>query len=158
MADRHVASVEVDLTQAEADRLLKVGKHYRGKKSYIFPSGGKKLQIPLVSSDKREKFFLDVNSMRLDITKVTFQTRVRIVIPLARVDIIKGGFHRNPDGTIITGSHIHRYREGYGDKWAEPLPSEFGNTDDVFQVFHHFLEYCNVIEKPIFDKPLFTNP
>ena len=115
-------------------------------------------QFTLVSSDKRDEFILDVNSMRLDVKKFSFGTRTQSIITLARVDIARGGFHRNPDGVKIIEPHIHRYREGYGDKWAEPLPPEFGDTDNIFQVFQHFLTYCNVIEKPMFDNPLFTNP
>ena len=150
-----IMNEEVDLPQAEANRLLKVGKYCLEKRPYLFPSGGVKLQIPLVSSDKRDEFILDVNSMRLDVKKFSFGTRTQSVITLARVDITKGGFHKNPDGVKITEPHIHVYREGFGDKWAEPLPPEFGNVDDIFQVLQYFLEYCNVIEKPMFAKPLF---
>ena len=152
------ADKEINLTQAEADHLLAMKKHCFENKSYIFPSGGRKIQIPLISSDKRNEFILDVNSKRLDLQKFTFNTRTKTVITLVRVDIIKSGFHKNPDdGTIITGPHIHRYREGYGDKLAKPLPPEFGNPDDIFQVFQYFLEYCNIIQKPVFVKPLFAN-
>ncbi|KJU85379.1 prophage protein [Candidatus Magnetobacterium bavaricum] len=28
--------------------------------------------------------------------------------------------HRNPDDTEISSPHLHRYREGYADKWAYP--------------------------------------
>ena len=155
---KYKISDATDLTQDEADILLAMEKHCFEKKPYLFPSGGEKIRIPLIASNKREHFMLVVNSMRLNLQKYNFNALTKKVIPLVRVDIMQGPAHRNPDGEIITGSHIHRYREGAGDKWASPLPHEFGDPNDAFQVFQNFLDFCKVITKPMVSKSLLGNP
>ena len=41
-------------------------------------------------------------------------------IGLCRIDAAP--YHINPDGTELRDTpHMHIYREGYGDKWAEPI-------------------------------------
>ncbi len=53
--------------------------------------------------------------------------------------------HRNPDGTMISGPHIHRYREGQDDKWAYPLPPQMAECcDNPTDILGRFMEYCNV--------------
>jgi hypothetical protein len=146
----------IHLTQAEANRLLAMKKHRTGSESYEFPFGGKRVKIPLVSEDRRHEFELDVHSKRIDLKKYTFGTRTRRVITLVRVDLRSGGRHINPDHTVVVGTHIHRYREGYGDKCAAPLPPELGNPNSAFDVFQRFMDYCKIVTKPIIVKSLFT--
>jgi hypothetical protein len=58
---------------------------------------------------------------------------------------------------LVIGNHLHRYRAGFGDKWAAPLPEEFGTTDNIFELCQHFLDYCNVETRPIFNQSLLNN-
>jgi len=44
--------------------------------------------------------------------------------------------------------HLHVYREGYGDKWAVPVPAEFTDTSDLVCTLRDFMKYCNVQECP----------
>ena len=114
----------IHLTQEDADRLVVMEKHCLQSKCYPFPREGEKVMVPLVSEDRRHEFEMDVYSSRIDLKKYTFGNRTRRVITLIRVDIGSGGRHVNPDNEAITGPHIHKYREGFGDKWAEPLPDD----------------------------------
>jgi hypothetical protein len=67
---------------------------------------------------------------------------------LARLDF-GGPPHRNPDGEEIPCPHLHLYREGYGDKWAVPIPVDrFPNVNDLWLTLQDFMDYCNVIEPP----------
>jgi hypothetical protein len=51
---------------------------------------------------------------------------------LVRLDL-GGAPHRNRDDEEIGVPHLHLYREGFGDKWATPLPSDrFRNPADVW--------------------------
>ena len=86
--------------------------------------------------------------------KGTYQNRARQTVILARVDF-GGAPHRNPDGVEVPCPHLHRYREGYGTKWAEPVPPEFGSGGDPWNLLNRFLEYCNVTQPPLFDRELF---
>jgi len=85
----------------------------------------------------------------------TFQTRARKTIILARLDI-EGPPHRNPDGEEIPCSHLHLYREGFDDKWAQQLPKNFTNPNDIWKTLDEFMDFCFVITKPFIEKGLFT--
>ncbi|MDG6271690.1 DUF6978 family protein [Glaesserella parasuis] len=86
---------------------------------------------------------------------ITFQTRARKAIVLVRLDI-EGPPHRNPDGEEIICPHIHLYREGYGDKWAYPLPDELKSVlDRPYELLDKFMDYCHIIGKPMIQRELF---
>jgi hypothetical protein len=143
------------LTQQEADALLALDKHYHGSERFSFPSLGGALRIPLHSDDNREEFSLDITRGRIELRKNTFQSRARKAVILARIDI-GGPPHRNPDGEEIACPHLHLYREGWGDKWAMPLPDVFTNHADAWQTLEEFMAFCNVVTRPPILKELFT--
>jgi hypothetical protein len=113
------------------------------------------LKIPLKSKDQHEEFILDISRGRIALKKSTFQIRTKLTIALARIDIA-GAPHRNPDGKEIACPHIHRYRHGAGDKWAEPLPQVFSDPENLLQVLEDFMDFCNFTKKPIIQRELFT--
>jgi len=147
---------EIDLTQAEADVLLAMAKCKVDDEPWDYPGLGGALSIPLVSQDRRERFVLDIRRGRIKSLKGTYQTRARQVVILVRL-CFGGAPHRNPDGEKIASPHLHRYREGYGDKWAEPLPmAEFPQSADLWQTLQDFMRYCNIIEPPHIVRGLFS--
>ncbi len=143
------------LTQQEADALLALEKHFLGNDRFAFPDLGGALRIPLHSSDRREEFSLDITRGRILLEKNTFQTRARKAVILARLDLA-GPPHRNPDGEEIDCPHLHLYREGYGDKWAGPLPEVFTGIENPIELMDAFMDYCQVVGKPIINRGLFT--
>lgn len=143
------------LTQQEADALFVLEKHYRGSGRFSFPSLGGALRIPLHSQDQREEFSLDVTRGRIELRKNTFQTRARKAVILARIDL-GGPPHRNPDDEEIACPHLHVYREGFGDKWATPLPPRFSNANDAWSTLFEFMDFCNVSTRPVILQELFT--
>jgi hypothetical protein len=143
------------LTQQEADALLALDKHYLGRERFSFPSLGGSLRIPLHSPDHREEFSLDITRGNIELRKNTFQGRARKAVILARLDI-GGPPHRNPDGEEIACPHLHVYREGYGDKWAFPLPDSFSNHEDAWKTLFEFMDFCNVSTRPTILQELFT--
>jgi hypothetical protein len=146
---------EIDLTQSEADALMAMEKVRADDNQYQYPTVGI-LNIPLMSRDHAERFLLDIRRARIDISKVTYQNRARHVIVLARLDL-NGPPHRNPDREEIPCPHLHRYREGYADKWAYPLPQPpFTNPADLWQTLQQFLGFCNVTEPPRIERELFS--
>lgn len=112
--------------------------------------------MPLTSQDKREDFLLDIYRGRIDLLKGTYQNRARQVIVLVRIDF-GGAPHRNPDGNEVPCPHLHLYREGFGDKWAVPLPADkFPNIGDLWQTLEDFMLFCNVVDRPVIVRGLFT--
>ena len=147
---------EVDLTQAEADALIEMEKNRVNEDQINFPMGGESVAVPLQSVDRREQFLLDLSRASINLSKVKMQTRGRQVVVLIRLDL-GGAPHRNPDGEEIPVPHLHIYREGFGDKWAFPVPFDgFPAVGDVWTTFEDFLQYCNVTRPPNVLRGLFT--
>jgi hypothetical protein len=145
----------IDLSQAEADALIAMAKRAANDTQYDFPGPGERLVLPLTSLDKREDFLLDITRMQINVAKINYQNRARQVVVLMRLDL-GGSPHRNPDGEIVTCPHLHIYREGYGAKWAFPLPAgKFKNVANLFETLQDFMVECNVIEAPNIQGGLF---
>lgn len=143
-----------DLTQAEADALLGLDKRRASDDRVALPDLGRKLSVELLSTDKRERFNLDMNRSYVSLSKYTLQTRGRVVAVLARLDI-DGAPHTNPDDEELPCPHLHLYRQGYGDKWAFPVPlAHFKNLSDRWQTLLDFMTYCRIVEPPLFDRGL----
>jgi len=147
---------DIDLTQSEADALIAMEKHRVDDTFYNFPDLGGFVTIPLISPDKKENFILDISKGKIDLQKVKYQNRARHILILLRLDM-GGKPHRNPDDKEISGPHIHIYKEGYGDKWAYPIPlDKFKNIKDVFKTLEDFMRYCNITLPPNIQKGIFT--
>ncbi len=140
--------VNINLTQDEADALIAMPKIGATANEWDYPNSGCSICVPLLSQDRRENFLLDISRSRIDLLKGTYQTRGKQVVVLVRLDF-GGSPHRNPDDAEVDCPHLHIYREGFGDKWAIPIPKEkFGSTDDLWQTLQDFMHYCNIIEPP----------
>jgi hypothetical protein len=147
---------DIDIKQEEADGLIAMEKHAVDQRTWNFPGPGDKIIVLLASIDKRESFILDVSRFQIKLTKATYQNRARTAIILYRLDI-DGAPHRNPDGQEVPCPHLHRYREGYGDKWALPAPIEqFPDTTDLLSTLDAFMKHCNITEPPKIEKTLFS--
>jgi len=117
---------------------------------------GGSICIPLIAADKREHFLLDISRSRIDLLKGKYQNRARQVVVLVRLDF-GGAPHRNPDDEEIACPHLHVYREGYGDRWAVPIPMDsFPNVADLWQTLQDFMRYCNITQPPSIQRGLFT--
>ena len=146
---------DMNLTAAEAEALILMPKIKVNDDRHDYPGTGGSLVIPLPSEDKREEFLLDIYRGRIDLLKGTYQNRARQVVVLVRVDF-GGAPHRNPDGVEISSPHMHLYREGFGDKWAVPLPlDKFPNVADLWQLLDDFMRFCNVVDRPDIVRGLF---
>ncbi len=146
---------DINLTQAEADALIAMEKHCLGNQYWNYPGLGGSIGIPLVSPDMREDFVLDVSRGKIDLLKGTYQNRSRQIIALVRLDF-GGPPHRNPDGEEVPSPHLHVFREGYGDKWAVPVPADsFPNMHDLWRSLEDFMLFCNITRPPMFNRGLF---
>jgi Family of unknown function (DUF6978) len=146
---------DIDLSQGDADALIALAKIRADDEERLFPQAGGSLVIPLTSEDKREHFLLDIHRGRIDLLKGTYQNRARQVVVLVRLDF-GGPPHRNPDGQEVPCPHLHLFREGFGDKWAVPVPTkDFPNIGDLWSTLSDFMRYCNVVVPPRIDRGLF---
>ena len=145
-----------DLNQADADGLIALEKYKIDSREWRYPYTGGRTNIPLISSDRREEFYLDLYRGGIALNKRSLQTRARRVTTLVRL-CVGGPPHRNPDYTEIPCPHLHVYREGYADKWAIPAPSaDFANCQDIWDTLQDFMRYCNIVDPPIVRRELLT--
>ncbi len=146
----------IDLTQEEANRLLEIKKYSTEDRIYDYPNLGGKIAIPLTTIDKKESFYLDIVRGSINLKKGSYQNRVLTCISLARLDF-NGPPHRNPDGEELPSTHIHLYKEGFGDKWAYKIPkNKFSNIKDFWIMLEDFCKFCYIVEPPKIRKGLFT--
>jgi len=146
---------EINVPQNEADALIAMEKHRTDDKTWEYPPLGGQIQIPLISNDKREHFFLDISRGKIDLSKGKYQNRARQVVLLVRLDF-GGSPHRNPDNQEIPCPHLHVYREGFGLRWAIPVPKDkFSNITDLRQTLEDFMRYCNITQPPMIQGSLF---
>lgn len=147
---------DIELTQIEANALIALPKVKVDDKTHDYPGTGGSLIVPLTSQDKRESFLLDVWRGGIELRKGKYQTRGHQIIVLVRLDF-GGPPHRNPDGVDISCPHLHVYREGFGDKWAIPVPADrFPNLADLWQTLHDFMRYCTVVDPPNIQRGLYV--
>lgn len=153
---------DIHLSQQEAETLLQIDKVYDGNPNRDYPNPGEKLALECVSTDGADRFSIDVFRGAICLTKATHNLRVRKAIPLLRLDL-DGRPHRNPDGSKVGRTHLHVYREGYGDAWAHELPvtvldalPPFELTDyrDLAGALDYFLQYCRISSRPTFNRVL----
>lgn len=146
---------DINLIQADADALIAMEKHRADNQQWNYPGLGGSISVPLLSADKREDFTLDIYRGRIDLLKGTYQNRSRQVVVLVRLDF-GGAPHRNPDDQEVPAPHIHIYREGYGDKWAMPVPRDiFTDMSNLWKTLEDFMVYCNVTNPPLIERGLF---
>jgi hypothetical protein len=147
---------KVELTQVQADELLKLEKQRTTEEQWEFPQLGGHIRIPLLSLDKREQFMLDVSRNQINLERGKYQHRARTCFVLVRLDF-GGPPHRNPDDEEVPCPHIHLYREGYGDSWASAIDvSTFPNIGDVNLTLDDFMRYCNISKPPFIGRGLFV--
>lgn len=139
-----------DLSNEEATHLLQLPKQpVDPEKKWNFPDLGQKIGIEMRSEDNSERFMLSATKSGYKIEKVSFHTRARRVVMLARLDLDPDGRHLNPDGEWILGPHLHLYRMGDGDRFAVTIPKQlFPDTLDRVDCWYRFLKYCNVTQNP----------
>lgn len=147
---------DIELTQIEADALIALPKTRIDDTTWNYPGTGGSLIVPLTSQDKRENFLLDIARGHIELRKGKYQMRGHQIIVLVRLDF-GGPPHRNPDGVDIPCPHLHMYREGFGDKWAIPVPVDrFPNLGDLWQTLFDFMGYCNVVDPPDIQRGLYV--
>jgi hypothetical protein len=113
---------------------------------YTFPTAGEKLEIPLKAETEDVCFKFSLYKGSRNILKCTYQTGYENY-PLLRLDL--NSSHKNPDGEIIKGTHLHIYRWGYADKFACRLPFEgfFVNTENIYETLKEFMRFSKISAK-----------
>lgn len=147
----------------ETQELLMMEKDvFDGHYNRQWPMAGSKLSVELISQSARSlRFYLDVIENKRETSlvmglapnrKCTMQHR-RSDRPLLRVDYATNADtlrHRNPDGAMIIGSHVHLDVGDEGIHWAFPLAAQsvvVPEQDEMPALFWAFQEACHITSK-----------
>lgn len=137
------------LTQTEADYLTQQAKLFVSDTPIFVGHHSFRSERELISTDRRERFFLDMRHDSLRLRKYTYQTRARTIVTLVRLDVGDTLQHTNPDGVLVSGSHIHLYREDYDVKFAFTLADyPFSTPDDMLTTMVEFATFCRILNIP----------
>jgi hypothetical protein len=146
------------LTQHEADALLQMPKEFVDDDPLEFsrtqPMDYDRL---LQSVDRREQFILDIERGRRNRARLKYQTRARVIVILARLEV-NGPAHRNPPespyrpGERMAGPHMHLYKEAFEARIAFDLADVPGlvirDINDGILCLEDFLRFCGVQKWP----------
>jgi len=139
----------MSMTQTEADYLIALPKRFVENDPVELGTPEKTLKRELASLDGRERSLFDAWSSGARLGNYTLQNRARTIVILVRVDVGETLEHTNPDGVLVSGPHIHMYREGYDDKFASPLDQHsFHNSADIVITFQDFAQFCRIQDLP----------
>lgn len=153
--------IGLDDMSHETRALLEMEKDVvSGGYSYQWPAPGRKLCLDLYAKDDRSlKFHLDIIESKRSSSiviglkpsrKATMQNRLSDA-PVLRIDYTDEPdtmHHRNPDGVLIGGSHMHFGLDGSDARWAVPLSDqtviEGAGEMGIPQLFWEFLDVCHI--------------
>lgn len=126
------------LTQAQADRVTDLAKDAERTDPFVWVANRQTDEGLTATDEKGLRFMLSLKRNPFEI-RLHFGTRDRD-IGLVRLD--NSAYHPNPDGSEIRDQpHLHRYREGYGLEWAEPV--DWYDLNNPFGTLERFLGTIN---------------
>ena len=141
----------MSITQTEFEFLMGLKKKFASNQEIEIGPAPLKWTREINSLESQDSFLIDYNRGKIQLLKFTLNKRFHQTICLIRLDT--DGRHTNPDGVVISGPHLHLYRDGYDDKFAFPVenagikdPTNMGNS------IREFLEFCNIRNIPPIQK------
>nr|DAP63057.1 MAG TPA: hypothetical protein [Caudoviricetes sp.] len=138
------------LSQEEAERLITAVKN-AVEDVFRMPAAGEHNAEFHVRADDGEKFTIAVFQGTKNAARHQISARItKLGIPLIRL-CVNSGTHNNPDGTRISGTHWHVYREGDDDLVAYPADL---TSDGFVDATIALLDKFNVIKRPVFQESL----
>lgn len=124
----------MDLIQSRVDELIDLAKEVARNDVFTWAQGIQQEELVVAVGNEDLKFLLTLKRNPYEI-KSQLRTKDRH-IPLIRLD--NAVQHINPDGTVVRGPHLHRYREGFGVAWAESI--DWYDADRPVETLFRFLD------------------
>lgn len=126
------------LTQAQADRLIKIAKEATRANPLNWQAEKIEDELLVAKAEKGLQFILSMRRNPFEI-RLHCRTKDRDV-GLVRLD--SNLYHPNPDGSEIHNQpHLHVFRENFGLSWAEPVT--WCDVRDPYGTLQRFLQIIN---------------
>ncbi len=141
----------MQLSQEEADTLRMIEKYLTSPELVKLPPPTGTVLHPVHyhrEGRRMDNMKISTYHAQINAQKISCRLLYNGNVMLVRVDTQDATPHTNPDKKIVIQPHqphIHIYREGYGDKFAYPLPNAFRNAEDISSLFMDFLSYSRII-------------
>lgn len=135
------------LGQADAERLIAEMKN-AVEREFVMPAPGEQNgEFHVMGESSLTEYAIAVFRGRRNPEKHSVSARIaRTGTQLMRL-CVNGAPHTNPDGAVISGTHLHVYREGYDARYADPV--DIASPDFVEDTIL-LLKRFNVITMPAF--------
>ena len=138
--------MDVQLSQEEANRLISMLKESLIEELNA-PHHRETIEFDVQGDSKKDLFTVSIFRGGINAGKINYNARIKVNgIILLQLHLNATNRHFNPDGELITGSHWHIYKEGYGHSFAFPA-GELTNASFTESAVA-FLEKFNVIRLP----------
>lgn len=137
-------SYESNLTDEEARRLIEMLK-CSTVEAIAFPSLGKKREFEVLGDTRRDIFIVYIFRGTVEVRKCNISGRTKDGTQLMELHLSPTTIHLNPDGTKISGSHLHIYTQEYGRRYAVPFDLEDRSIVENCIVF---MNKFNIIKRP----------
>lgn len=135
------------LTQAEADALIRMIKTSLANTVY-FPSKGEKKEFQVRGDTAKDLFDIQLFRGNIASSKTNYEAIVCLKkIPILELHVGETLRHRNPDGSLIIGSHWHIYNQQYGRALA--IPATDINSPDFERNTMKFFNEFNIVSPPV---------
>lgn len=146
------------MNQEEANYLINALKKLLSQTIEI-PVNGKKSTYDAVEiKNIRNKFEIIIRRANIKNDKCTFLVLTKDTKTcLMRLDTGDTLIHKNPDGQIIHGTHLHTFKEGYETSYAIPFDIENPNLVQHCIEFFKSIHIINVEEINIIEKMILFN-
>ena len=133
------------MKQDDAEYLIEVLKELLSK-NIVIPESGKRTDYEAIDiHNNRNRFEIYIRRGNLNPDKCTYIILEKDTKTcLLRLDIVDDtSSHKNPDGQIIKGPHLHTYEEGFETSYAV----EFNiNNPNLVSYCIEFLKKINIID------------
>lgn len=135
------------LSQEDAEQLITEMKNTI-EHEFVMPAPGEQnSEFHVLGKNSRTEYAIALFRGKRDPNKHSISARInKTGTQLMRL-CVQGAPHTNPDGTRITGAHLHIYREGYDTRYAKPVNIQ--SPDFVADTILLLKEF-NVISMPTF--------
>ena len=132
------------MTQEEAEVLINALKSLERQLITIPNPSRKEEYLAYEVENKNSQFRIIIRRMKMNPEKCTFQAMTKDTNKvLLRLDIVPDDQpHKNPDGEMIYGTHLHVFKEGFDVGYAFKFDI---NDPDLTKTCVEFLHKFNVI-------------
>lgn len=131
------------MSENDATNLVKMLKELLDKKVYL-PENGNKKDYIVKSKTSRDVFIININRRQINEDKCSFVARTKGKNELLlRLDVNPTAAHRNPDGIVIEGTHLHIFKENCELDYAIPFNEDASN---LIEHCKNFFKKFNILE------------